>query len=122
MVALTPRERVELALSHREPDRVPIDLGATICTTITRTAHKKLKEFLGIQDSREIITHVMMDTVEPHEIIKKRYGVDFVTVRMKPPSALGQGRGDSLGLAERVARLLTNMERFIEKRVTTMHR
>jgi uroporphyrinogen-III decarboxylase len=28
MMVMTPRERVLAALEHREPDRVPIDLGS----------------------------------------------------------------------------------------------
>ena len=27
MSSMTPRKRVEKALSHQEPDRIPIDLG-----------------------------------------------------------------------------------------------
>jgi len=29
---MTSRERVERVLNHREPDRVPMDLGATVVT------------------------------------------------------------------------------------------
>jgi len=29
---MTPRERIEAALAHQEPDRVPLDLGATPMT------------------------------------------------------------------------------------------
>ncbi|MGA7193552.1 MAG: hypothetical protein WBW94_07980 [Anaerolineales bacterium] len=30
------RERVKLALDHKEPDRILIDLGATIITSISK--------------------------------------------------------------------------------------
>ena len=33
---MTPRERVARALNHKEPDRVPIDLGASRVTGISR--------------------------------------------------------------------------------------
>jgi hypothetical protein len=36
---VTPRERMRVALSHKEPDRVPIDLGASIVTSITKAAY-----------------------------------------------------------------------------------
>ena len=49
------RERVLAAVKHQEPDRVPIDLGGTICSTITATANEKLKKFLKINKSGEII-------------------------------------------------------------------
>ncbi len=41
---MTSRERVLAALNHKEPDKVPIDLGGTICSTISATANEKLKE------------------------------------------------------------------------------
>jgi len=42
------RQRVRLALNHEEPDRVPIDLGATIVTSIAKKAYLGLKQRLGI--------------------------------------------------------------------------
>ena len=32
---MTSRERVLAAIAHREPDRVPVDLGATLYTKVT---------------------------------------------------------------------------------------
>lgn len=48
-MALTPRERVLLALSHEEPDRVPIVLGASNATSLQMGAYRRLKAHLGIQ-------------------------------------------------------------------------
>ena len=45
---MTPRERIVAALDHREPDRVPIDLGSTPVTSITKTAYHALREHLGL--------------------------------------------------------------------------
>lgn len=45
--APTPRARVSLALSRRELDHVPIDLGSTIVTTVTRADYDLLREYLG---------------------------------------------------------------------------
>ena len=44
---MNPRERVIAALNHRQPDRVPIDLGGTIVTSITRSSYLALKQHLG---------------------------------------------------------------------------
>lgn len=43
----TSRERVLRALDHREPDRVPFDLGATVVTGIHRRAFEPLLARLG---------------------------------------------------------------------------
>ncbi len=50
---LTSRERLRLALDHKEPDRVPFDLGATVVTTIHVTAYDALRK------------HLRLPTVEP---------------------------------------------------------
>ncbi len=44
----TPRERVLAALNHQEPDMVPLDLGGTNCTTLTRQAYHSLRAYLGM--------------------------------------------------------------------------
>ncbi|HEX7561111.1 MAG TPA: hypothetical protein VF347_02870 [Candidatus Humimicrobiaceae bacterium] len=73
---MTSRERVLAALNHKEPDKVPVDLGGTICTTISATANDKLKEFLNINKSGEIITHPMMDVVLPLPVILDLFEAD----------------------------------------------
>jgi len=45
---LISEERVKLALQHKEPDRVPFDLGSTLATGITLPAYKRLLTYLGI--------------------------------------------------------------------------
>lgn len=50
---MTRRERVLTALSRRQPDRVPIDLGGTKNSTIHTLAYERLKRHLGISTSSE---------------------------------------------------------------------
>jgi hypothetical protein len=45
---LTSRERVELALNHREPDRVPVDLGGCGQTGLHVSTVHKLRQALGL--------------------------------------------------------------------------
>jgi uroporphyrinogen decarboxylase len=42
------RERAMQALNHQEPDRIPIDLSDTICSSITKTSYIDLKKHLGM--------------------------------------------------------------------------
>jgi len=51
---MTHRERVLAALSHREPDRVPLDLGATRNSSIVVDAYQRLVEWLGLADALEV--------------------------------------------------------------------
>ena len=45
---LTSRERVVLALSHKESDRIPLDLGSTTVTGMHVTTVYKLRQALGL--------------------------------------------------------------------------
>ena len=45
---MNSRERVNLALQHKEPDRVPLDLGATTVTGMHVSAVYKLRQALAL--------------------------------------------------------------------------
>jgi len=45
---MNSQERVRLALNHREPDRVPFDLGGTGLSTLHVTAYRNLRRYLGL--------------------------------------------------------------------------
>ncbi|UCF99928.1 MAG: hypothetical protein JSV89_10425 [Spirochaetaceae bacterium] len=47
--AVSPRERVLAAINHREPDRLPVDLGGSIVTGINAMAYARLKRHLAAQ-------------------------------------------------------------------------
>jgi hypothetical protein len=47
-VAMTSRERVETALAHREPDRVPLDLGGGPTTGMHVDSVYRLRQALGL--------------------------------------------------------------------------
>lgn len=44
---MNSRDRLLTAMDHREPDRVPFDLGTTFVTGITKVAYRSLLEALG---------------------------------------------------------------------------
>ncbi|MEW6230133.1 MAG: methyltransferase, partial [Bacillota bacterium] len=46
---MTHRERLRMALEHREPDRVPVDMGSSANTGIALKAYERLKTCLGIK-------------------------------------------------------------------------
>jgi uroporphyrinogen decarboxylase len=46
---MTPRERVMAAIEHRQPDRVPIDVGGSSFSTIIGGAYERLKQRLGVE-------------------------------------------------------------------------
>ncbi|MGQ9649819.1 MAG: uroporphyrinogen decarboxylase family protein [Phycisphaerae bacterium] len=46
----TSYERVKAALEHREPDRVPFDLGSTVLTGMNTVAYRNLRKYLGLPE------------------------------------------------------------------------
>ncbi|HEB78505.1 MAG TPA: methyltransferase, partial [Methylothermaceae bacterium] len=42
---MTSRERILASVRHREPDRVPVDLGSTPSSGISAIAYHNLKEY-----------------------------------------------------------------------------
>jgi len=71
-------------LNHKEPDRVPVDFGGTIVSTITAVAYKSLLKYYGIKDKVEIID-IVQGLVEPHSKIQKLYNCDFHRIVLEPP-------------------------------------
>ena len=71
---LTPRERLRIALSHKEPDRVPIDLGG-LQSGMHIKAYKDLLDYLEIKSKIEILD-VNQQIVKIDENILKRFKID----------------------------------------------
>jgi len=71
---MTPRERVLAALDHREPDRVPIDLGGNQ-TGIHKVAYRKLIDRLGL-DEEIVIMDLVQQLAQPSERVLERLRVD----------------------------------------------
>ncbi len=81
MKGMNHRERALAALNHQETDRVPIDFGTTLSTTIILPAYENLKRVLGLQHE----TQLMMkrgQTVIPDERVLDRFDVDFCGIRL----------------------------------------
>lgn len=62
------RERVLTALEHREPDRIPFDLGSTKVTGITRNAYLNLVRHLG----EEMGTFEFFDVTQQLAMVEER--------------------------------------------------
>ena len=75
MSKMTHRERVMAALSHEEPDRVPIDLGSTRDSSIVIEGYERLKRKYGVQDENTL-TSRMMQVVDVNEQILQALDID----------------------------------------------
>ena len=74
---MTPRQRVQRAVNHQVPDRVPIDLGGMKASGIAASAYDKVKRKLGIPGRTKVIdTRFMIAAVE-NEVLRRLH-VDVV--------------------------------------------
>ena len=85
MLKMTSRERVSMALEHKEPDMVPIDFGGAQ-TSLHPIAHRNLKEFLRFKIGKEIIQDMICQVSTPDKKILDLFKVDVVSIFAKSPS------------------------------------
>jgi uroporphyrinogen decarboxylase len=86
---MTSRERVIRAINHQEPDRVPIDLGATRQSGISASSYHKLKQHLGIHTPTKLVDLIQF-LAEVEQPVLERFGVDAVGV-FRPETNPGLG-------------------------------
>jgi uroporphyrinogen decarboxylase len=73
------RERVKAALEHRQPDRVPVDLGSSIVTGINAMGYARLKRHLGLPGPVRV-TNAILLLAEVEPAVLERWGVDVLPV------------------------------------------
>lgn len=75
---MTSRERVQAALNHHEPDRLPIDVGGTEVTGLHGIAYNRLKAHLGLDRGSTRLFHLYMQLACVDEPIRRRCRGDVV--------------------------------------------
>ena len=76
MNEITCLERVRASLEHREPDRVPYDLGGSHVTGIHQKAYRRLRKHLGLPDREVVIEDPIQQLAKVDEDVKGRLKVD----------------------------------------------
>jgi len=77
---MTSRQRVLAAIEHRQPDRVPIDLGGTPSSGISALAYNRLLRHLGLDIGPAKVYDVVQQLAQPDDAVLDRFGVDVVDV------------------------------------------
>jgi len=81
---MTPHERLLTALSHLEPDRVPIDIGGTFSTGINIAAYEALKRYLGVE-SETVVASRRSQIAMVDEEIRRRLAIDTYPLLPRVP-------------------------------------
>lgn len=77
---MTSRERILAAINHKNPDMVPVDLGATPSSGISATAYERLRNYLEIKEGGTYVYDVVQQLAQPEDWALDRFGVDVVDV------------------------------------------
>lgn len=84
---MNPRERVMLALNHKEPDRIAIDLGGSICSSIHKKSYLELKKYLGMEVEAIKMADYVQQLPYLDEAFLERFGADFRMVQLPAATA-----------------------------------
>ena len=85
---MNSRERLLTALRHKEPDRIPFDIGATVTTGIHEKAYKNLLNYLGIENRKVVICEYTQQLAAVDEDILARFNIDVRPLYANTPAHL----------------------------------
>ena len=83
--AVTSRNRLKAALEHREPDRIPFDLGGTVVTGMNKVAYGHLRRHLGLPERPVEICHLTQQLSVIHADVHARLQTDVRPLDPDPP-------------------------------------
>lgn len=81
---MTSRERVMAAISHEEPDRIPLDMGSNVQSGIMAHALDRLRKYLSLEARRVKVTEVFQMLGEVEQDVVERFRLDVLPV--EPPT------------------------------------
>jgi len=100
---MNSRERLLTTLNHREPDRVPFDLGSTQVTGIHLAAYRNLRQALGLPPVGVQLCDSIQQLALPDDDVIERLGVDvrgLFPLSSHTPPLSPPGRGGYGGVVE----------------------
>lgn len=77
---MNSRERVLAAIDHKEPDKVPIDIGSHPSSSISAIAYYKLKKYLGMSKGKVRIYDLSQQLAIVEEEIINKFQIDAIDV------------------------------------------
>ncbi len=89
---MNSRQRALAALNHEEPDRIPFDVGGTVCSSIHVTAYRALRRYLGLPDKEIELLHQAGQVARIDEDMLERLKCDTRFVDRDKPEARGTAK------------------------------
>ena len=85
---MTSKERVIAAINHEETDKVPVDLGGSIQTTIHAYAYAELKKALSINTGHVEIMDTFILAAIVEDSVREALQIDTIPI-LCPEDGLG---------------------------------
>lgn len=76
---MNSRERLLSSVNHKEPDRIPVDIGATPSSGISAVAYHNLLKYLGM-DLKNHVYDVIQEVTQPDKEILDMFRVDVLDI------------------------------------------
>lgn len=77
---MNSRERLLTSLNHKEPDRVPFDMGGTVVTGINVKAYQALRDYLELPRIKPTVVDIVQQLAQVDNDVMDRLGVDVNNV------------------------------------------
>lgn len=77
---MNSREYVLQAINHKQPDKVPVDLGATPSSGISAIAYNNFTKHIGLKNSRTHIYDVVQELAQPEDEVIEILGIDILDI------------------------------------------
>ncbi len=112
---MNSRERVQTALNHQEPDRIPFDLGGTPMSGMHRIAYKNLRAYPGLPEVEIRVVDSIQQLAAIDDDMAKLLKIDIHNVAPRSSAKYNleyRDEGDYTGLYRRMGhRLAQSQER-----------
>lgn len=77
---MNSRERILAAINHKQPDRIPVDLGATPSSGISAVAYHNLIDYLGMIHLKNHVYDVIQEVTQPEIELLELFKVDVLDI------------------------------------------
>jgi len=75
---MNSQERVLASINHIEPDKLPVDIGATPSSGISAVAYSNLNQHLNNANSRTLVYDIVQQLAQPEDAFLDNFKIDAV--------------------------------------------
>ncbi len=77
---MNSRKRILTAIAHQEPDKLPVDIGATPSSGVSAITYGSLIDHINLKDQRNWVYDVVQQVAQPSENFLDHFQIDVVDI------------------------------------------